>query len=165
MPAQPGATTLRVLLTGYAAFDRKSDNPSGDIAKALNGTCTQHFCIESLVLSVDTHGASVVSKLLSATNSSKWDAILHMGEDIPAMFTHTTHAHIELAAYNVKSHTRLLHRATPSTTFGDTMLVVNNASTMRGHSFPAGHFNSIMAPKNSSPRRRFSPYFLANASS
>ena len=106
---------LRVLLTGYAAFDRKSDNPSGDIAKALNGTCTQHFCIESLVLSVDTHGASVVSKLLSATNSSKWDAILHMGEDIPAMFTHTTHAHIELAAYNVKSHTSLLHRANTST--------------------------------------------------
>ena len=43
-PGQLGAACILVSIaqsapTGFAPFDHKSDNLSGDIAKALNGTC------------------------------------------------------------------------------------------------------------------------------
>ena len=91
----------KVLLTGFVPFDHKSDNPSGDIAKSLNGTCYNGTCFDSLLLSVDAAGAGVVATLLNKTNSSGgYAAVLHIGEDIPGMFEQVTHVHLELVAAN-----------------------------------------------------------------
>jgi pyrrolidone-carboxylate peptidase len=98
------AASPRVLLTGFTSFDHKTDNPSGDVAKALNGTCAGGVCFESLLLSVDSSGASSVASLLAQSNTSRWDAIVQLGEDLPAQFMHVNYAHIELVAANVRSH-------------------------------------------------------------
>ena len=90
-----------VLLTGFEPFDHKTDNPSGDIASQLNNTCTPHICFATLVLPVSSSGASIVADLLKSSTPNKWDAILHLGEDIPAMFMHVNKAHIETVAANV----------------------------------------------------------------
>ena len=74
------AAKKQVLITGFEPFDGESSNPSGDVAKALNGTCAGSVCYESLVLSVDTDGAQVVADLLNG--GSRWDAILQLGEDV-----------------------------------------------------------------------------------
>lgn len=100
------AAPANVLLTGFAAFDHKSDNPSADVAKALNGTCKAGVCFKSLVLPVTSAGASVVASMLAKANSSEWDAVLMLGEDVPAMFQSVKLAHLELVAANVRSHSR-----------------------------------------------------------
>ena len=108
---------LRVLLTGFEPFDKQSANPSGVIAAALNGTCvpvpvrashgsgSAAVCFESVVLPVSSMGASFVASRLSVANVSAWDAVLHLGEDVPAMFQSVTKLHLELVAANVRSHT------------------------------------------------------------
>ena len=98
------AAKKSVLLTGFEPFDQESSNPSGDVARLLNGTCTDTLCFESLILSVDSDGARVVASLLAASNSSRWDAILQLGEDVPAQFQTVKYAHLELVAANVASH-------------------------------------------------------------
>ena len=100
------AASSRVLLTGFDAFDHEDSNPSREIAKLLNGSCSGSVCIESLVLSVDTVGASLVAAQLSSTNSSPWAAVIHVGEDVPAMFRQVKKMHVELVAANVQSHSQ-----------------------------------------------------------
>lgn len=92
----------RVLLTGFEPFDHKTDNPSGDIAKRLNGSCTTDVCFDTLLLPVSSIGSATVAKLLN-NSGNKWDAVLHLGEDIPAMFMKVTKAHIEVVAANLKT--------------------------------------------------------------
>ena len=89
-----------VLLTGFEPFDHKTDNPSGDIALQLNNTCTSNVCFDTLILPVSSQGASTVADLLKS-HPNKWNAVLHLGEDIPAMFMHVNKAHIEIVASNV----------------------------------------------------------------
>ena len=97
------APLYTVLITGFAAFDHQSANPSGDAARALNGTCRGRVCFESFVLSVDSDGARAVADELSAENASRWDAVLHVGEDVPAQFQTVNYAHLELVAANLQS--------------------------------------------------------------
>ena len=102
--AGPAVVSPRVLLTGFDAFDHESSNPSREIAQALNGSCIGSVCIESLVLSVNTAGAALVASQLSNTNTSPWAAIIHVGEDVPAMFRKVKKMHVELVAANLQSH-------------------------------------------------------------
>ena len=89
-----------ILLTGFEPFDHKTDNPSGDIAIQLNNTCTSNLCFDTLILPVTSVGASTVANLLK-TSPNKYDAVLHLGEDIPAMFMKVKKAHIEIVASNI----------------------------------------------------------------
>lgn len=103
-PVMVAAASRLVLLTGFAAFDHKTDNPSGDVARALNGTCIEDVCFTSLVLEVNSDGASTVAKMLSEKNVSSYDAVIQMGEDIPGQFMHVHYAHIELVSANMASY-------------------------------------------------------------
>ena len=61
----------------------------------------------------------------------------------------------------------VMHRATPSTTFGATMFVVRSMSTMRGTLMEGSEYLKELttAPRNSSPNLLFSPCFFENVSS
>ena len=94
---------LRVLVTGYGAFDNMTTNPSQAVALELNGTCMNGMCIEGWVLSVDTHGASRVAQALTARyravgSATAWDAIIHLGLEASSKGLR-----IELAAANVRA--------------------------------------------------------------
>ena len=58
----------------------------------------------------------------------------------------------------------VMHRATPSTTFGATMFVVRRMSTMRGRSMDGSVCwkGLTTAPRNSSPNLLFSQCFFEN---
>jgi pyrrolidone-carboxylate peptidase len=116
-----------VLVTGFSPFDHKSENPSAEIAAALNGTCSADACFDALVLPVSSQGASKVAELLSATNTSRWDLILQLGEDVPAQFMKVTKLHVETVAQNIKS--RKSEHATGNGTSSG-MLRVQNDNTL-----------------------------------
>ena len=71
-------SSATILITGFAPFDRQPSNPSGSIASALNNTCVSGVCFVSKVLPVTSSGASQIANMLAATNSSPWEAIIHL---------------------------------------------------------------------------------------
>ena len=97
---------LRVLLTGFEPFDHMADNPSGDAARLLNGTCVtaaaasgRRVCFDARVLSVDASGAGSVAAELAAGLPAP-DAVVHLGEDAGTLFEATKFLHVEVVAVN-----------------------------------------------------------------
>lgn len=79
----------RVLVTGFQKFS-EVENPSQMAAMALNGTCGQRYCVES-VISVDDDGAG-----WAAARVQDYAAVLHLGlED------HAKGLRVETAAKNL----------------------------------------------------------------
>ena len=103
----------RVLVTGFLPFNQYPINPSGDVSRQLNGTCSVlpigNVCFDGLVLPVNVTGSSLVSLMIEdAVKGGRdfaWDAVVHMGlEDI---------------AKGLKVETFALNQAVPdNTTFG-----------------------------------------------
>jgi hypothetical protein len=96
-----GLPIALVLLTGFGPFKNFTINPSGDVARLLNNTCTLAMpssqptiatsltssylvCFHSVVLPVNHTGSGMVSGWLEESGGiAPWDAILHMGlEDV-----------------------------------------------------------------------------------
>jgi len=97
----PNLPVFHVLVTGFGPFRDYTDNPSGDIAVALNDTCIQFddllvdersggpqqdsfiVCFEGWLLPVNETGATAVANHLlnqpSGPAFSDWAAILHLG--------------------------------------------------------------------------------------
>jgi pyrrolidone-carboxylate peptidase len=84
-------TQKRVLVTGFLPFDQYPVNPSGDVARQLNGTCSvfqgDTVCFDGIVLPVNVTGSSLVALMIDdaakAHGDFLYDAVLHMGlEDI-----------------------------------------------------------------------------------
>jgi hypothetical protein len=106
-------TTLKVLVTGFEPFLDYDENPSGDVAKAISGTCvdyalsrrklltTLQICFDGIVLPVNTTGASVVADMLNSGEPFPYDAVLHLGlEDIAKGLKLETFAINQLAEYD-----------------------------------------------------------------
>ena len=71
----------KVLVTGFGPFRNFTDNPSGDVALLLNGTCHDDasFCIEGMKLPVDDAGVRFVETELTIGNPEGWSGIIHLG--------------------------------------------------------------------------------------
>jgi hypothetical protein len=103
----------RVLLTGFLPFDQYPVNPSGDVSRQLNGTCstqqTETVCFDGLVLPVNVSGSSLVALMIEAAADGRrdfaYDAVVHMG--------------LEDVAKGLKLETFALNQAVPqNATFG-----------------------------------------------
>ena len=70
--------TMRVLITGFLPFRGFEQNPSEQVALALNGTCVQNVCFDGIVLAVSPSGMAEADAIMR--EQSKWyDLILHLG--------------------------------------------------------------------------------------
>ena len=70
--------TMRVLITGFLPFRGFEQNPSEQVALALNGTCVQNVCFDGIVLAVSPSGMAEADAIMREW--SKWyDLILHLG--------------------------------------------------------------------------------------
>ena len=70
--------TMRVLITGFLPFRGFEQNPSEQVALALNGTCVQNVCFDGIVLAVSPSGMAEADAIMR--EESKWyDLILHLG--------------------------------------------------------------------------------------
>ena len=107
----------RVLVTGFEPFNGYDYNPSGDVAKNLDGTCMNythlennivintHTCFDGWVLPVDETGSNTVSNILLSGEPFPYDAILHLGlEDVAKGLKIETFAINQLAEYEKHSH-------------------------------------------------------------
>ena len=65
-----------ILVTGFEPFGGHETNISGLVASELSGENVRGHMIRSLVLPVDYHGATTVSKML---DTEKFAAIIHIG--------------------------------------------------------------------------------------
>jgi hypothetical protein len=114
----------RVLVTGFLPFNQYPINPSGDVARLLNGTClvyhSDSICFDGFVLPVNVTGSSLVSLMID--NAVKghgdflYDAVVHMG--------------LEDEAKGLRLETFALNQAVPdNTTFGTTLaaMCLNNS--------------------------------------
>ena len=86
-----GTLQKRVLVTGFLPFNQYPINPSGDVARLLNGTCSVipggSVCFDAFVLPVNVTGSSLVSLMIEEAAKGHrdfaYDAIIHMGlEDV-----------------------------------------------------------------------------------
>ena len=106
----------RVLVTGFLPFDKYPVNPSGDVSRLLNGTCSVYqstsICFDGFVLPVNATGSSLVSLMIEDAAKGRgdfvYDAIVHMG--------------LEDMAKGLKLETFALNQAVPdNATFGTTL--------------------------------------------
>ena len=86
-----GTLQKRVLVTGFLPFNQYPVNPSGDVARLLNATCSVipggSVCFDAFVLPVNVTGSSLVSLMIEEAAKGHrdfaYDAIIHMGlEDV-----------------------------------------------------------------------------------
>jgi len=86
-----------VLVTGYGPFRNVTRNPSGEVARLLNGSCSTDgsTCIHSVVLDVSSAGASLPAEILRRSGR-RWRAVIHLGVESVAKGLK-----IEVAAANV----------------------------------------------------------------
>jgi hypothetical protein len=80
-----------VLVTGFLPFLDYDDNPSGDVASMINGSCLKFpfiertgpscidVCFDGWILPVNTSGSSMVANILNSGESFGYDSILHLG--------------------------------------------------------------------------------------
>lgn len=91
----------RVLVTGFEKFRNMTfENPSKAAAIALNGSCSDAYCVESVVLSVDEAGMRVAASRLRGIA-----AVLHLGYENSAKGLR-----LEVAAKNLKAGDDVPHR-------------------------------------------------------
>jgi hypothetical protein len=123
----------RVLVTGFMPFKQYPVNPSGDVSRLLNGTCsalpTGTVCFDGLVLPVNTTGSSRVALMIEdAASDFMYDAVVHMG--------------LEDVAKGLKLETFALNQAVPddNSTLGMRILVascLNNSDYDQPSAAPA----------------------------
>ncbi|KAJ5074656.1 hypothetical protein M0811_08011 [Anaeramoeba ignava] len=101
-----GIKTFQVLITGFGPFLNYTTNPSELVSQNLSSTCKGfniegyepfQVCYEGWVVDVNETGVQKVQKYLEQ-NGTKWDAIIHLGLDDPAL-----ELHIELIGANIKA--------------------------------------------------------------
>ncbi|CAK8985199.1 Pyrrolidone-carboxylate peptidase (5-oxoprolyl-peptidase) (Pyroglutamyl-peptidase I) (PGP-I) (Pyrase) [Durusdinium trenchii] len=63
-----------ILLTGYNRWGNFSQNPSGEVAEALNGSVVEDLLIHSIRIDVSEAGVLEASQM-----DGLWDAIVHLG--------------------------------------------------------------------------------------
>ena len=65
-----------ILLTGYNPWANFTENPSGELASALNGSLVEQLTVRSLRVDVNEAG---VLEAQEAVQKGSWDAIVHLG--------------------------------------------------------------------------------------
>eukprot|EP00128_Syssomonas_multiformis_P010708 Colp12_sorted_trinity150504_noHs@16615 len=95
-------TQLDILVTGYGPFANFTTNPSEQLSRLLNQTCSKKVCFNSLVLPVNDEGSQVVSAMLqNSKNPCQYRAVLHMGLEDKARGLK-----IECMAANIKAESK-----------------------------------------------------------
>ncbi|CAE7426019.1 pcp [Symbiodinium natans] len=70
-----GATGA-ILLTGYNPWANFTQNPSGEVAAALNGSIVERLMVHSIRVDVNEAGVLQAQEMVQ---QSGWDAIVHLG--------------------------------------------------------------------------------------
>mmetsp|Transcript_55967 Transcript_55967/g.122404 ORF Transcript_55967/g.122404 Transcript_55967/m.122404 type:complete len:219 (+) Transcript_55967:42-698(+) len=70
-----------ILLTGYNHWSNFTQNPSGEVAQALNGTVVEDLLVHSIRINVSEEGVLFAESLVrsGAGDGSPWDAVVHLG--------------------------------------------------------------------------------------
>eukprot|EP00438_Fugacium_kawagutii_P005673 Skav227803 [mRNA] locus=scaffold948:83585:84247:+ [translate_table: standard] len=71
-----------VLLTGYNPWGNFTENPSGEVAQALNGTFVEDdIVVHSIRIDVNEQGVLLAESLVRTglEDGSPWDAVVHLG--------------------------------------------------------------------------------------
>ena len=81
----------KVLVTGFVPFLDYDENPSGDVATRINGSCIKFpyyekdyiscldVCFDGWVMPVDVSGSTIVADILNNGEYFGYEAILHLG--------------------------------------------------------------------------------------
>ena len=70
-----------ILLTGYNHWGNFTQNPSGEVAQALNGTVVEDLLVHSIRINVSEEGVLFAESRVrsGASDGSPWDAVVHLG--------------------------------------------------------------------------------------
>eukprot|EP00434_Breviolum_minutum_P013079 symbB.v1.2.011525.t1/scaffold778.1/size163404/8 len=71
-----------ILLTGYNPWGNFTQNPSGEVAEALNGTIVEELEVHSIRIDVSEEGVLYAESLVksgSLNDRPPWDAVVHLG--------------------------------------------------------------------------------------
>ncbi|KAJ8600437.1 hypothetical protein CTAYLR_001412 [Chrysophaeum taylorii] len=116
-----------VLVTGFETFLQNTtfENPSKTAAIALNASCGRHYCVEAMVLPVESSATR-----LPATMLSRVSAVLHLGLEDSAKGLK-----LEIAAKNIKGDARNAARGA-DVQCGDAAPAVSNAPCLTATTAP-----------------------------
>ncbi len=71
-----------ILLTGYNPWGNLTQNPSGEVAQALNGTIVEELEVHSIRIDVSEEGVLYAESLVKSgegLSDRPWDAVVHLG--------------------------------------------------------------------------------------